>query len=357
MLQIFKSKSPLIGVDISSTSVKLLELSHRGDSYQVESYAVVPLPPGVVVEKNIKDSDTLAEIIRKTLIKSQSSAKFAAVALPDSAVINKIIQLDKSLSDEEMEMQIMLESDKFIPYPLEEVRLDFDVLSQADNHPDLVDVMVVASRAENVNIRVDALAESGLDVKVVDVESYAIERACHLVREKFPNQGQNELIAVVDIGSVMTSLTVLHDMNTIFSREDIFGGEQLTKAIQRHYGLSYSEAGLAKKQGGMPEDYITEVLNPFKDAAVLQVRRALQVFFSTSQYTNVSHIILAGGSVRIEGLAELIEEQIGISTSIADPFENMSVSNRIDQNALKNDASALMMCCGLAMRGMSEWQT
>lgn len=356
MLRLFKSKAPMVGVDISSTSVKLLELARRGEHYQVESYAVVPIPPGVVVEKNIKDSETLAEIIRKTLIKSQSTAKFAAVALPDSSVINKIIQLDKSLSDDEMEMQIMLEADKFIPYPLEEVRLDFDVLTQSPNHPELVDVMVVASRAENVNTRVETLADSGLEVKVVDVESYAIERACRLAAECLPNKGNNELIAVVDIGSIMTSLTVLYNMTTIFSREEIFGGEQLTKAIQRHYGLSYSEAGLAKKQGGMPEDYIVEVLNPFKEAAVLQVRRALQFFFSASQHTNVSHILLAGGTVAIDGLVELIEEQIGIPTSIADPFNSMMISNRIDEHALKKDASAMMMCCGLAMRSIDEWR-
>ena len=243
------------------------------------------------------------------------------------------------------------------PYPLDEVSLDFDVICQSPNHPELVDVLVVASRAENVNSRIETLNEAGLDVNVVEVESYAIERASLLACDNLPNKGQNELIAVVDIGSIMTSLTVLYNMSTIFSREEVFGGEQLTKAIQRHYGLSYSEAGLAKKQGGMPDDYETEVLSPFKEAAVLQIRRSLQFFYSASQHANVSHILLAGGSVVIDGLAQAIEEQIGIPASIVNPFSNMSYSSDIDRDALSKDAPAMMMCCGLAMRSFDEWRT
>lgn len=352
MDQLFRSRAPvLLGVDISSTAVKVLELSNSQDRYRVESYAVVPLPPGVVVEKLIKDPEALTEGIQKALAKSKSGVKYAAVAVPDSSVITKVIQVDAGMTDDEVEALISVEANKYIPYPLEEVRLDFDILGSTENNANLVDVLLVASRAENVNMRAQCLQEAGLTAKVVDIESYAMERACRFVAEDLPNSGRGEAIAVVDIGSIMTTLTVLYDMNTIFSRDEVFGGEQLTKAIQRHYGLSYAEAGLAKKEGGLPDDYAEEVLNPFKESAVLQVRRALQFFFSASQHTEISHIVLAGGTVGIPGLEAMIEEQISIPCSIANPFGNMSVASKVDLEGLTKDAAALMICCGLAMRG------
>lgn len=351
MLQLFRSSStPMFGMDISSTSVKLLELSQSGDSFRVESYAVAPLPPGVVVEKAIKDPDVLAETISKAVKQSKTSNKTAAIAVPDSSVMTKVVQMDKALTEDEIETQLIADADKYIPYPLDEVRMDFDVLHPSANNPELVDVLLVASRSENVELRVSTLAEAGLNLKLVDVESYAMERAVSLIAQDLPNKGIDEAIAVVDIGSIMTSLTILYNLQTIFTREEVFGGEQLTKAIQRHYGLTYAEAGQAKKEGGLPDDYASEVLAHFKESAVLQVRRALQFFFSSSQHNKVSHIVLAGGTAMIPGLAELIEEQIGIPVSVANPFYNMTVSKRVNLPALTRDASALMICCGLAMR-------
>lgn len=340
----------MLGIDISSTSVKLLELSQQNQKYRVESYSVVPLPQGVVVEKMIKDVDVLAETIKKAVKKSSSRVTCGAVAVSDSSVMTKVVQLDSVLSDDEIETHIISEADKYIPYPLEEVSLDFDVLHPSANNKDLVDVLLVASRSENVELRTQTLTAADVVPKLVDVESYAMERACKLIAQDLPNKGVDEAIAIIDIGSIMTSLTVLYNLSTIFTREEVFGGEQLTKAIQRHYGLTYAEAGLAKKEGGLPDDYATEVLGPFKESAVLQVRRSLQFFFSASQHSRVSHIVLAGGSVAVPGLVELIEEQIGIPASIANPFSNMSVSNSVNVSALTRDASALMICCGLALR-------
>ena len=356
VLQLFSSRAPvLLGLDVSSTSVKLLELSLHQGQYRVESYAVVPIPPGVVFEKQIKDPAALSTVIKKAISKSKTTTRNAAIAVSDSSVITKVIQMDALMDEDEIEMQMTaVEAPKHIPYASEDVRLDFDVLGPAENNPNLVDVLLVASRAENVNVLSDCLVKADITPRVVDIESYAMERACKLLADELPNSGRDGAIAVVDIGSVMTTLTVLYDMSTIFSREEVFGGEQLTKAIQRHYGLSYSEAGLAKKAGGLPDDYVAEVLIPFKESAVLQVRRALQFFFSASQHTEICHIMLAGGTVNIPGLRGMIEEQIGIPCSIANPFHKMSIGKNVDLEGLTKDASALMICCGLALRGFES---
>jgi len=348
---LFRKKSqPLLGIDISSTAVKLIELSSSGSRYRVESYAVEPLPPNSVVEKNITDVQAVGEAVSRVVKRSGTRVKNCAVAVAGSAVITKVIQMTASLSEEEMESQIEVEADQYIPYPLEEVSLDFEVLGSSAKNPDTVDVLLAASRSENVEMRVDAVAMGGLAAKVVDVEAYAMERAFRLIAEQMPDRGLDKTVAVVDVGATMTTLSVLHDQKIIYTREQIFGGKQLTEEIQRRYGLSFEEAGLAKKQGGLPDDYVPEVLEPFKEAMAQQVSRSLQFFFSSSQYNDVDYIVLAGGSASIEGIANLIQDKLGTPSMNANPFADMTLSSRVNAQALRNDAPALMIACGLAMR-------
>ena len=341
---------PLIGLDISTTAVKLLELSRSGDRYRVESYAVEPLPPNSVSEKNIADVESVGAAIKRAVKRSGTRAKFAAVAVAGSSVITKVIAMPASLSDEEMESQIQLEADQYIPYPLEEVNLDFEVIGPSSDDPDRVDVLLAACRSENVDVRVDSVELAGLTAKVVDVEAYAMENAFAMLAEQMPDQGVGKTIAVVDVGATMTTLNVLHDLKTIYTREQVFGGKQLTEEIQRRYALSYEEAGMAKRQGGLPDNYIPEVLEPFKQAMAQQVSRSLQFFFSSSQYNSVDYLVLAGGSASIAGVDEIIEEKLGVPTTVANPFANMGVSSRIKPQVLVNDAPALMIACGLALR-------
>ncbi|WP_045857374.1 pilus assembly protein PilM [Teredinibacter purpureus] len=350
ILSLFEQKKkPVLGLDVSSTTVKLLEFSRQGDGYRVENYAVRALPPNAVVEKNINDVEVVAQIIKAVVQSSRTKLKDAAVAVPGSSVITKVIEMPSDMSDEALETQISLEADQYIPYPLEEVAIDFDVLGVSEKNPDQIEVLLAACRRENVDMRATMLDLAELQAKVVDVEAYTMERAFSLVQEQLEDQ-EEQIVAIVDIGATMTTLSVLVDGKTIYTREQLFGGKQLTEEIQRRYGLSTEEAGLAKKQGGLPDDYEPEVLEPFKDAVVQQVTRSLQFFFSSSQYNDVDHIVLAGGVASMEGLAGLIEEKLGTSATVANPFANMSVSSKVNAAALTNDAPSLMIATGLALR-------
>ncbi len=345
-----RSKPSILGLDISTTAVKLLELTKSGDRYRVESYAVEPLPPNSVVEKNISDVQAVGDAISRAVKRSNTKAKNAAAAVAGSAVITKIIPMPSSLSDDELEGQILLEADQYIPYPLEEVNLDFEVIGSSQDNDDQVDVLLAASRSENVDVRVDAIELGGLNAKVIDVEAYAIENAFALIREQMPDHGLDKTIAIIDIGATMMTVSVLHDLKTVYTREQVFGGKQLTEEIQRRYGLSYEEAGMAKRQGGLPDDYIPEVLEPFKMAMAQQVSRALQFFYSSSNHNQVDQIVLAGGSSSIAGVAEMISENQGVPAVVANPFVNMVISPKIKAQVLTNDAPALMIACGLALR-------
>lgn len=349
--QLFRTKTQnMLGVDISSSAIKLLELSKNGDKYRVESYSVEPLPVNSVVEKNITDVEAVGEALKKAVKRSGSRQRNAALAVAGSAVITKIVQMPADLSEEELESQIIVEADQYIPYSLEEVNLDFEVQGPNEASSDHMDVLLAASRSENIDIRVAAADLGGLISKVVDVEAYAIDNAFSLIAPQLPNAAKDMIVAVFDVGATMTTLNVLHDSKTIYIREAVFGGKQLTEEIQRRYGLSYEEAGMAKKQGGLPDNYAPEVLDPFKEALTQQISRSLQFFFSASQFSSVDHIVLAGGNAAIADIDQLIEQRLGITTSIANPFANMTLSPRIKAQVLSNDASALMIACGLALR-------
>ncbi|MEZ5561003.1 MAG: pilus assembly protein PilM [Pseudomonadales bacterium] len=345
-----KKPNTLLGLDISSTSVKLLELSNNGGRYRVEAYAVEPLPPNAVVEKNISDVEGVGEAIKRVVSRSKCSSRGAAVAVAGSAVITKTIEMDASLSDDEMENQITVEADQYIPYPLDEVAIDFEVQGLSERNPEQVEVLLAACRKENVEMREAALQLGGLKPAVVDIEAHAMKRAFELLKPQLGSNSEDLVVAIIDIGATMTTLSVLADERSIYTREQLFGGKQLTEEIQRRYSLSFEEAGLAKKQGGLPDDYEEEVLQPFKEAVLQQVTRSLQFFFSSSQYDDVDYIVLAGGTASIDGLAEMIENKLGTPTIIANPFVDMSLSSKVDADALANDAPAMMIACGLAMR-------
>lgn len=343
----------MLGLDISSTSVKLLELSRSGGEYKVESYGVEPLPENAVVEKNISDVEGVGEAIQRLIERCKVKAKSAAVAVAGSAVITKTIEMTATLSEDEMEQQLQLEADQYIPYPLEEVALDFEVQGPSPRSEEQVEVLIAACRRENVEMREAALELGGLKAKVVDIEAHCMQRAFELVRSQFTedeDEEEDQVIAIVDIGATMTTLSVLTSGGAPYTREQLFGGKQLTEEIQRRYSLSVEEAGLAKKQGGLPDDYETEVLQPFKEAVVQQVTRSLQFFYSSSAYDDVDHIILAGGTSSIDGLAEMVAAKLGTPCTIANPFVNMSLSSKVNEANLHNDAPAMMIACGLALR-------
>lgn len=351
MLGLFnKTANTLLGIDISSTSVKLLELSRSGGRYRVEAYAVEPLPPNAVVEKNIAEIEGVGQALTRVLAKARSGGKNVAVAVAGSAVITKTIEMDAGLSEDELENQLKIEADQYIPYPLEEVAIDFEVQGLSPRNPERAEVLLAACRKENVEVREAALALAGLTAKVVDVEAYALERAFALLESRLAGEHGELTVAVVDVGATMTTLSVLHNGKTIYTREQLFGGKQLTEEIQRRYGLSFEDAGLAKKQGGLPDDYDSEVLLPFKQAVVQQVSRSLQFFFAAGQFSEVDCILLAGGTASLAGLDRLIEQKIGTPCVVANPFADMALASKVNAAALASDAPALMIACGLAMR-------
>jgi type IV pilus assembly protein PilM len=342
---------PVIGLDITTSSIKLIELSKSGDQYRVESFAAEAAPPSAINEKAIVDSAAVGEAIRRAVKKAGARTKEVAVAISGDAAITKLIQLPNSLRKNELEAQVETVASQHIPFPMEEARYDFEVVGPSEKDPESMDVLLVATRLENVEQRVAAIEAAGLVPKVVDLEVFAIENACKLMVHQMPNKGQGHTIALVDFGASSTTFSVLRDLKIVYTRDFAFGGHQLTEEIMRTYGLSVEEAGRAKKEGGLPASYQIEVLDPFIDDMCQQVARSLQFFLASgSGREQPEQILVCGGCANITGAPEAIAQRLGLPTEKGDPLGQMKISTRALAQGVKKEATALLTACGLALR-------
>lgn len=342
---------PLIGLDISSSAVKLVELTANGkDGYRVERYTIEVLPKDAVSDGNIANLDGVVDCVRKAWKRLGTSTKNVAMALPGSAVITKKIIVPAGLREDELETQVESEANQYIPFSIDEVNLDFQVIGPSLSLPDEIEVLIAASKKERVEDRVAVAEAAGLKAVVVDVESLAVLSAFELIERQLPDGGKNQVVALIDAGANVMNLTVLRNGQQVYTREQAFGGSQLTQDIIRHYGMNFEDAEAAKRSGTLPEGYETELLNPFMENLALEVSRALQFFFTSTQYNQVDHIVMAGGCAVIPGIDEVVATRTQVNTLIANPFANMVLSDRVRAKSLLADSSSLLVACGLALR-------
>jgi len=346
-----RSTKPLLGLDITTSSVKLIELSKSGDTYRVEAYAAEATPLNAVNEKAIVDAQVVGEAVRRAVKRSGARSNDAAVAISGDAAITKTIQMPASFSEAELEGQVELQADQYIPFPMEEVSYDFELIGPTEQDPDMMDVLLVATRTENVEQRQAAVEAAGLKAAIVDVEAFAVEKACQLLRHQMPGEGMGHSVAVMDFGASSTTFSVLRDLKVMYTRDFAFGGQQLTEEIMRTYGLTLEEAGRAKKEGGLPSNYEPEILEPFIDDMTQQVSRSLQFFLASgTNREQPEQILICGGCANIPGVADVISSRVGIPTQVGNPLGMMKISSKARSQGVMKDATALLTACGLALR-------
>ncbi len=349
---LFSSQNqPLVGLDLSSSSVKLVELSGTAQSgFRLERYAIEPLPKGAISDGNVENIEAVSEAVKRAWKKSGTKIKNIAMALPSAAVITKKIMLPAGLSEEALEVQVESEANQYIPFALEEVSLDFSVIGPAANSVEDVEVLLAASRKEKVEDRVAVSQAAGLKPMVMDIESYAARSTAERIIKLMPNEGEGQIIALFTVGAYTTTISVTLNGQAIYEREQAFGGSQLTQDIARAYGLSAEEAEAKKRSGDLPDNYERDLLQPFADNIALEVTRALQFFFTSTPYSRVDQILLAGGCAVIPGLVDVVGTRSQAATSILNPFKGMDMSSSIREKQARLDAPSLLVATGLAMR-------
>ena len=353
-LDFLKLKSPsLIGVDISSSSVKMVELSKAGKvngNYRLERYVIEPLQADAVQDGAIVNMDSVSESIQRGWKRLGSNCKKIAMALPASDVVTKKVIVPAGQREDDLEFQVENEASQYIPFALDEVNLDFQVIKPLPNNPDEVEVLIAASRKDKVEDRVAVSLSAGLKTVVMDVEPYASQTVFELIKDQLPDSGEDQVIAIVDIGATVMKTNVLHNGESVYMRDQPFGGDQLTQEIHNQFNLSLEESEKAKCAGNLPDNYKTDVLQPFCETLAIEVMRAIQFFYTSTQYTEINYILIAGGCASIPGLDEIIASRTQVCTLVVNPFSSMELSSRIIPRQVNIDAPSLLIACGLAIR-------
>ncbi len=350
-----RQPAPLLGLDISSSSVKLVELGRdKAGNLVLERCAIEPLERGWITDGNIEKFDEVANALRRLVKKSGSSTKNVAMALPPSAVITKKIILPGGLTDQELEQQVETEANQYIPFPLDEVSLDFCVIGPSSTSVGDIEVLIAASRREKVQ-DIQGLAEAaGLTPVVVDVESYASRLAAGRLIDNLPGKGAGLIVALFEVGALTTSMQVLRDEEVLYDRDQAFGGAQLTQLIVRQYGFSQEEAENKKRSGELPEDYETSVLRPFIETMVQELGRALQFFFTSTPHNKVDYIMLAGGSAALPGLTTAVTQHTTFQCTLLNPFDGMEIGDGVRLKRMTREAPSYLTSCGLALRRFAQ---
>ncbi|MDP3170883.1 MAG: pilus assembly protein PilM [Polaromonas sp.] len=346
-----RQSSALLGLDISSSSVKLVELSRdKAGNLVLDRCAIEPLERGWITDGNVEKFEEVAEAVRRVVKKSGTRTKNVAMALPASAVITKKIILPGGMSEQELEIQVEAEANQYIPFSLDEVSLDFCVVGPSASSVGDVEVLIAASRKEKVNDRQGLAEAAGLKPVVVDVESYASRLATARLIENLPDKGMDTMVALFEVGALTTSMQVIKNDEVLYERDQAFGGAQLTQLIVRQYGFSPEEAESKKRSGDLPDDYGSSVLKPFVDSMAQEVGRALQFFFTSTPHNKVDLVMLAGGSSALPGLTDAVTQQTSFACMVANPFEGMTLGADVRENKMKREASSYLTSCGLALR-------
>ena len=342
---------PMIGLDISSSSVKLVELGQDDSGvYILERFAAESFEKGWITDGQIEKFDEVADAVRRVVAKSGSKTKDVVMAMPQSSVITKKIMLPAGLREEELELQVESEANQYIPFSLDEVSLDFCVVGPSPTSVGDVEVLIAASRKDRVQDRQGLAEAAGLRPVVLDIESHASRLAMSRVVSALPNEGHDALIALFEIGADTTSLKVLRDDEMLYDRDQAFGGSQLTQLISRQYGFSFEEAEQKKLASDLPEDYDQQILAPFVDSLSQEIGRALQYFFTSTPHHKVHYVMLAGGTATLPGLKDRVTELTGFASMVVNPFDQMKLGSAVRESTLRREAPSYLTACGLAMR-------
>ena len=350
-----KRATPLLGIDIGSHSVRILELSRAGSRWRVEHFARRPLPHGAIRDGSIVHPDQVTEALTEALRDCGTHLRQAALALPSGMVIRKTLSVIDGLSDEALELQVEADAEQSLPFSLEELSLDFGVIGPSSSEPGHVDVMLVAARKEKIDERLSVVQAAGLRPLVVDVESQALVAAIRLHLQASQPNGvvagtfspadpagfsaalansapeAPEVCALIQLGRESSQFSIVSSSVVVFERELSIGLHKLDQETSRR------------------PDQAAAATQAFHDVVCQEIKRALQLYATTADPQSIHLLLLAGPSDKLALLPAVIGEQLGLSVQLANPFSAMERSAAVPAAVLEADASACLIACGLAI--------
>jgi len=346
-------KKGVIGLDIGSSSIKLVELVESKNTYKLQNLGIAPLPPEAIVDGALMDSVTIIDAIRQLIANTKAKTKDVITSVSGHSVIVKKITLPL-MSDSELEESIQWEAERYIPFDINEVNIDFQIFGSSSENPEVMDVVLVAAKKDIINDYVSVIIESGLNPVIIDVDAFAIENMLSVNYE----MEKDETVAMANVGASITNINILKNNMTAFTRDIFKGGNQITEEIQRQLHIDYEEAEKIKvgsKIDATSQSIIQEVLRSASESLAIEIGNSMEFFQSTTTYEKISKLYLSGGGSKIKDFDIVLQQHIGIPVEIVNPFKKIEYSEKnFDLEYLREIGPMMAVGVGLATRKVGD---
>ncbi len=349
----FRKKKHLIGLDVGSHTVKVIQVREEKKGLTLENFGLAPVSPQAIQEGVIKEPDSIIKAIKSLVGNLDIKEKYVATSISGYAVMIKKIEVP-TMTEEALEQSMFQELGQYIPYNTQEVNVDYQILGIAQDRPNNMEVLLVAAKKEAVDDYVSLIRLCGLEPAVVDIDFFALSNAYELTH----GVSSKETVSLVDVGANKISINVVHEGIPVFTRDIALGGAQITTEIQNRFGLGYDDAEQLKLGVGLekygPHDLEDIFFNTAKSWS-MEIKRALDFFHATYRERRISKILLTGGSCRLPGFDELVAKDTRLETEIFNPFSSIDYDTRhFDVDYVNYIGPQMAICLGLAMRKVDE---
>jgi len=348
----FFSSTKLIGIDVGTSAVKLVELEESKSGYRLKNFGIAKLPRETIVNGVVINAEPLIQAVKGLMSSLKISCKDVAFSVSCHPVIIKKISLPL-MTEEALEPVIVSEAEQYIPFDLDEVNIDFQILGVNEDNSELMDVMLVAAKKAIIEEYTDAFKHAGLRSRIVDIDVFALENMFNV--NYFYEE--NETFALVDIGASVTNINIVKNGTSIFNRDVFLGGNQITEEIQKELSVSFEEAEMLKvgeEIEGIDHQLLDQTIAKTTASIAREIQRTLE-FFTSSTYVEINHLFLSGGASKTQGLKQTIEEKMNLTIEFADPFKVIKYDKRtFDSEYMRDMAAVAAVGVGLATRRLGE---
>jgi type IV pilus assembly protein PilM len=346
------AKSKLaVGLDIGSSSVKLVQLKEKKGGHSLQAFGVARLPPDTIVDGALMNSAAVVQAIQELVAEHKVKARDVAIGVRGHSVIIKKISLPR-MTQEELDDSIQWEAEQYIPFDVKDVNIDTQILTPQGDAAGQMDVLLVAAKKDMINDFTSVCAEAGLSAAVVDVDAFAVQNAYEASYEPSPA----ETVVLINVGAAVTNINILANGTTTFTRDVTMGGNAFTEEIQKQLNVSYEEAE-ALKVGGQGEtdavvpQEVERVIQGVAEQLAGEVQRSLDFYAATAADSRISRVFLSGGTARIPALFKVLEQRVAVPVEILNPFKAIEIDNRkFDATLLTHAAASAAVAVGLALR-------
>ena len=349
----FGRKSKIVGLDIGSHAVKLAQIAERGKDLVLEKFGIKYLSPEAIVDGAVMDRSQVAGVITELLQELQIKSKDVAIGVSGNSVIVKRISLPE-MGEDELRESINWEAEQYIPFAIDEVNLDFQILGPTQREgANTMDVVLVAAKKDKINDYVSLVTETGLNPMIMDVDAFALENMFEVNYEI----ESGRVDALINIGATVMNINILRDGLSVFTRDSSMGGNHYTESLQKEFGIGFEAAEQLKKgedAGGVDQAKAQAIINAVSEDIAAEAARSVDFFRATTGIENVDRVILSGGSSMVEGFVDVLAERVGVQAELANPFRNISLDAKIDAEMAQKIAPAAAVVVGLALRRLGD---